>query len=233
MVLDGLTRGRIIGRPSHVEARVILLDGRPVTASVSDGGAMDDAWEEGGTVELIQSSGSWQVERVFKGGWIGVNANSTVNICAHALVSGNIGPFEQYRDVDFEFTAGRRFIIAKSAQVAEGQTDQALIDVRSATRVRGDSVCYPHGPDSQMAGVAERHLRALDAGHRSAIAIAVNHDKGDFLEIVPDFDAAHADMISELADEGVEIIALRVRHSPNGAKVTAWGTEEASASVDS
>jgi len=225
MDYGSVSRGRILSLTGDGQARVVLLDGRSVRAECRAEGDMPTCWSAGTTVEVSRESvglqTTWTLERIYQDGWIGVNPAHTVNVVREAIESDELAPLAGYRGISEKVKAhGGVFDL----MLSDGASADVYVDVRNVTRLDGSIIRYP---DVVLNGSGEHlaHLEAaIDAGARAAIVFAINRTGGAFFEPGFDSDPAYSERLEEAADYGVELIAVRVRHAPNSARVGSWAT---------
>jgi sugar fermentation stimulation protein A len=68
-----------------------------------------------------------------------------------------------------------------------------------------------------------KHLQLLGQacreGFRGVMIYALNRSEGGCFKPADDIDAAYGDTLRQVAAQGVEIIALRIKHTPRGMRV--------------
>ncbi|MEA3274388.1 MAG: DNA/RNA nuclease SfsA [Pseudomonadota bacterium] len=227
MRLPPLTRGRILRRYKRFLADVELAGGELVTAHVPNTGSMKSCWEFGAPVELSYSDNprrklAWTLERVDMGsGWVGVHTGRTNSVMAEGIASGRIPSLAGYRalrrEVSFApagYPRGRIDI-----GLFDGSAADALVEVKNVTLLDGDRLCFPDAVSER----ARKHLDllhcAVGQGRRGVILFAVNRPEADRFAPAWSIDPAYSTRLIEVAAAGVEVLAVRVRHTEQGLEV--------------
>jgi len=224
MRLPPLTEGRILRRYQRFLAEVLLADGTLVRAHVPNTGRMTSCWEPGARVQLSHSADprrrlAWTLERVDLGqGWIGVHTGRPNAVLAEAIAAGRIPSLAGYRVLRREQAyapngqPGGRLDIA----LRDGPAPDALVEIKNTTLLEGDQVLFPDA-------VSERGRKHLDLlatargeGHRALILFAVNRPEGRRFAPARAVDPRYADRLAQVAAEGVELLAIRLRHTAEG-----------------
>ncbi len=196
-------------------------------------GAMTSCWEPGAPVELSHSDNpkrklQWTLERVDMGhGWVGINTARVNAVIAEGIDNGAIKELTGYRELQREprFEAqghpGSRFDML----LTEGNAKDAYVEVKNATLLVDKTVCFPDAVTER----GKKHLELLEIavtrGFRAAIVFAINRPEGDWFEPAWDIDQSYAQTLERVADNGVEAIVARLRHTATGIEVSgsnAW-----------
>lgn len=222
-----LTRGRILKRYKRFLADVELADGTVVTAHCPNTGAMTGCWEPGAPVELSASDNpkrklKWTLERVDMGrGWVGVNTARTNEVMASFLQSGKVPGLEGYdamrREPPYaapDFPRSRFDALLTAA----GRRD-CYVEVKNTTLYQHGAIRFPDAVTER----GRKHLlllrHAVRSGHRGIILFAVNRPEGDYFAPAHAVDPAYAETLAEVMSDGVEALAVRIRHTPRGVRM--------------
>lgn len=203
-----------------------LAEGPVVTAHVPNTGSMDGCWSPGAPVQLSRSDNprrklAWTLERVDMGaGWVGVHTGRVNAVIAEGITAGRIPALGGYetlrREVAFA-PAGQakgRLDIALARQ--QGSPPNAWIEVKNVTLPDGDQVRFPDAVSVR----GRKHLGLLQAavaqGDRGVMLFAVNRPEGKSFAPAWSIDPAYAEALVAAAAAGVEVLAVRIRHTPTG-----------------
>lgn len=227
MQLPPLVDGRILRRYQRFLADVALADGTLVTAHVPNTGRMTGCWEPGAPVQLSHSDDprrrlAWTLERVDMGqGWIGVHTGRPNAVLAEGIAAGLIPALAGYPRLRRELTyapPGRepgRLDIGLFA----GPTLAVLVEIKNVTLLAGERVLFPDA-------VSERGLKhltllqtAVGEGYRAVILFAINRPEGSRFAPARSVDPRYADQLRQVVAVGVEPLAIRLRHTPEGIEV--------------
>ncbi len=227
MQLPPLTSGRIIKRYKRFLADVELEDGTLVTAHCPNTGTMKSCWEPGAPVQLSFSDNpkrklAWTLERVDMGrGWLGVNTHRSNGIIAEGIEHGLIPELAGYdqlrREVKFELEGHptARFDLLLS----EGTGADAYVEVKNATLLDGDYIRFPDAVSERGRKHLDLLLEAVRLGYRGVVLFAVNRPEGSCFAPAQAIDPAYAERLREVVAEGVEALAIRIRHTDEGMSV--------------
>jgi sugar fermentation stimulation protein A len=228
MELPPLVNGHILKRYKRFLADVVLDNGEQVVAHVPNTGRMTGCWAQGAPVQLSHNSNpkrklAWTLERVDMGnGWVGVNTQRSNPVIEEALRQRQIPGLESYETI-------RREVIPP-LQNSRSRLDFCLtqpgltnvwIEVKNVTLWEQDCLCFPDAPSRR----GRQHLRDLDAlsrtGQRSIILYALNRPEGNCFRPADHIDPDYGQLLREVIRCGVEIMAIRLRHTSTGIDVTA------------
>jgi len=224
MQFPPLTRGRILRRYKRFLADVELSSGEVVAAHCANTGSMATCWAPGAPVEISRSDNparklAWTLERVDMGaGWVGVNTLRTNGVMAEGILAGQIPTLSGYRWLRREVRwqgSGRR---PSRLDLALGNDAEpaALVEVKNVTLWRGEALTFPDAPSER----GRKHLEALReiaaTGRRAVLLFALNRPEGRYFAPAREIDPAYAEGLSRAVAAGVDLLAVRIRHTPDG-----------------
>ncbi len=223
MELPALVSGRILKRYKRFLADVELDGGELVVAHVPNTGRMTGCWASGAAVQLSHSDNprrklAWTLERVDMGsGWVGVNTQRTNPVIEEALRQERIPGLGGYAKISREVTPplqGRRSRLDFFLQ--QGTGEDAWVEVKNVTLLQGDCLSFPDAVSAR----GSRHLEDLGAlvgdGCRGVILYALNRPEGCCFRPADDVDPEYGWRLRKVVEQGVEAIALRLRHTDSG-----------------
>ena len=227
MKLPPLTRGLILRRYKRFLADVELPSGELITAHCPNTGSMTGCWEPGAPVELTFSDNpkrklAWTLERVDMGsGWVGVNTGRT-NEVMHWLVSrGHVPDLSGYSAVKREpvyLAPGFPRSRFDMQLTAPGRRD-CFVEVKNTTFYTDGAIRFPDAVTDR----GRKHLlllqHAVAQGHRGVILFAVNRPEGDHFSPARQIDPDYTDTLKSVMADGVEAMAVRIRHTPKGMRM--------------
>jgi sugar fermentation stimulation protein A len=227
MDLPALTSGRIMRRYQRFLADVVLDSGVTVTAHCPNTGAMHTCWQPGAAVQLsFNDSPSrklrWTLERVdMGGGWIGVHTGRVNAVVAEALASGRVADLAGYARLRREVTwkIPGHPVSRLDMVLSEGHRPDAYVEVKNTTLLDGETVRFPDAVTERGRRHLDALLTAVAAGHRGVMVYAVNRPEGTRFAPAPAMDPAYAARLREVAAAGVELLALRILHTPRAMSV--------------
>lgn len=232
MQLPPLTGGVILRRYKRFLADVALGDGTSVTVHCPNTGTMATCWRPGAPVQLSRSAIPtrklpWTLERIdMGGGWIGVHTGRTNAVMAEGIHAGRIVPLAGYthlrREAVFRpegLPGGRLDLLLSGDAEADAPgagPGQALVEVKNVTLLDGDRIRFPDAVSER----GRKHLDLLAAavrqGLRGVILFAVNRPEGQVFAPAWAVDPAYGARLLEVASRGVEVLAVRIRHTADG-----------------
>jgi sugar fermentation stimulation protein A len=203
---------------------VELDAGGCVDVHVPNTGTLMTCWRPGAPVQLSPAANPrrklrWTLERIdMGGGWIGVNTQRPNQVMAEGIAVGRIPVLAGYRhlrrEVNFSGPAG------DSGRIDIGLEDDrrppALVEVKNVSLLDG---AYLRFPDAKSAR-GRRHLslltQAVAAGWRGVMLFALNRPEGECFAPAWDIDPAYAEALLAAFGAGVEVLAVRMVHGPEG-----------------
>ena len=230
MLLPPLTNGYIIRRYKRFLADVVLETGEQVIAHCPNTGAMTGCWRPGAPVQLSYSDSpkrklAWTLERVDMGrGWVGVHTGRVNGVIAQAVKEQRIGPLAGYQEVRREprfatpaHPAARFDLLLRHP----GKTD-AYVEIKNTTLLVDDAILFPDAVTERGRKHLQLLARAVRQGYRGVMIYAVNRPEGEYFEPAWEIDPGYARTLSTVAERGVEVLVVRLRHREQSIDVCAW-----------
>ncbi|MGD8587905.1 MAG: DNA/RNA nuclease SfsA [Chromatiales bacterium] len=228
MQLPPLTNGIIQRRYKRFLADVELEDGQMVTAHCPNTGSMRSCWRPGALIQVSHSDNprrklAWTLERVDMGqGWIGVHTGRTNSVIGEGLRQGTIEALVGYRHVRGEVVCPglelprTRFDFL----LTEGDGPDAWVEVKNVTLYEGRCLQFPDAVTER----GRKHLEGLAQlsrqGLRAVMIYALNRPEGSCFSPADAIDPAYGMTLRRVVQEaGVEVLALRIRHSTQSMEV--------------
>jgi sugar fermentation stimulation protein A len=229
VILPELHRGRIHRRYKRFLADVELDDGRMVTAHCPNTGSMAGCWAPLAPVELSHSADpkrklAWTLERVDMGaGWVGVHTGRTNPVIAEAIEHGRIARLAGYRELrrEVEYTPAGHPRSRLDIMLNDSASDpDAYVEIKNTTLLDGDLVRFPDAVTERGRKHLDVLAEAVAGGRRGVIVFAVNRPEGERFAPAWSIDPGYAERLCEVAEHGVEVLAVRIRHTATGMEVT-------------
>ena len=224
MQLPPLTDGRILRRYKRFLADVELADGTLVTAHCPNTGSMRGCWEPGAPVQLSHSDDprrklAWTLERVDMGnGWVGVNTSRTNAVVAEAIAAGRVPGLDGYvglrREVTWELSGHPRSRL--DLMLTEGPAPDALVEVKNVTLLEENRLQFPDAVSERALKHVELLRGVVTQGLRGVILFALNRPEGEVFSPAWEIHPAYAEGLHRAVADGVEALALRIRHTADG-----------------
>jgi len=191
---------------------------------------MSGCWSPGAPVQLSHSDNprrklAWTLERVDMGaGWVGVHTGRTNAVMAEGITGGRIpalggGYGELRREVEFAPTGHPKGRLDIALAKGPGALPDAWIEVKNVTLLDDDCLRFPDAVTTR----GRKHLgllrAAVERGDRGVMLFAVNRPEGESFAPAWSIDPAYAECLAAVAKAGVEILAVRIRHTETGLEV--------------
>ena len=226
-----LIHGRLLRRYKRFLADVILDDGSEVTAHCTNSGTMKSCLEEGAEVWLTpvddpkrKTQFTWEMIRI-GGSWVGINT-SNPNTLAFEWVSDGLVPTLEgltglKREVKWEDSrfdlygeeAGKR---GPGISAGAGSGRGCFIEVKNVTLKEGERVLFPDAVTER----GRKHLRTLvrvkKAGMRAVMLYVVQRMDVRIFSPAREIDPAYGKALDEAVRQGIEVIVVQARVSPEG-----------------
>jgi sugar fermentation stimulation protein A len=211
-----LVHGRLIKRYKRFLADVELDDGQVVTAHCTNSGSMKTALEEGAPVYLTpvddpnrKTRFTWEMIRL-NDHWVGINTNHPNRLAYEAIKNGEIERLPAYEQVRREVTwQGSRFDI-----YAENHQEKCFVEVKNVTMKAGKYALFPDAVTKRGKKHLDTLVKVKQEGMRAVMLYVVQRMDVDVFAPAVDIDPHYARSLREAYKQGVEIIPLRARVSP-------------------
>ena len=225
-----LTHGRLVRRYKRFLADVLLDDGSLVVAHCTNSGTMKSCLEENAEVWLTpvddpkrKTRFTWEMIRI-NGDWVGVNT-SNPNALAMEWVAGGLVPSLEgltklKREVKWEDS---RFDLygeltedtfpEEGASPAESER-ACFIEVKNVTMKEGDRALFPDAVTERGRKHLNTLIRVKKAGMRAVMLYVVQRTDVRIFSPARAIDPAYGKALDEAVRQGVEIIVVQARVTP-------------------
>lgn len=212
-----LIHGVLIRRIKRFMAEVQLDDGSIAIAHCTNSGSMKSCLEEGAEVYLSPVSNpdrwtryTWEMIRI-NGDWVGINTSNPNRLVYEALNENQIPGLKDltlikkeavFRDSRFDF-------------YVEKGNEKGFIEVKNVTLKEGEFARFPDAVTER----GKKHLLTLmDAkkeGFRAMMIYVIQ--RRDVIRFAPalEIDPAYGKTLQMAVNEGIEVIPLQVRVTPD------------------
>jgi sugar fermentation stimulation protein A len=154
-------------------------------------------------------------------GWVGVHTGRPNTVVAEGIAAGRIPPLADYRELRREVVfappghPSGRLDLGLSA----GPAPDALVEIKNCTLLDGDCLRFPDAVTLR----GRKHLDLLAAavaqGRRGVLVFALNRPEGWSFAPAWSVDPGYARRLVEVAALGVEVLAVRLRHTADAVEV--------------
>jgi len=209
--------GRLVRRYKRFLADVELPGGDTVTVHCPNPGSMRGTDRPGSRVRCSTSPNpkrklAHTLEMIRVGRvWVGLHTLRANQLAARALHAGAIGGLRDYRKITPEVAAGGGSRLDFALDDHARGARRAFVEVKSVTLAEGQRALFPDAVTER----GRRHLEVLARlaaeGHRAVLLFVVQ--RGDCRSVSPAdaVDPAYGETLRRVADEGVELLAVRAR----------------------
>lgn len=225
-----LTHGRLVRRYKRFLADVILDDGSLVVAHCTNSGTMKSCLEENAEVWLTpvddpkrKTRFTWEMIRI-NGDWVGVNTSNpnalAMEWVAGGLVPGLEGLINLRREVKWEDSRFDLYgELAEDALPDDGaspaESERAcFIEVKNVTLKEGDRALFPDAVTERGRKHLNTLIRVKKAGMRAVMLYVVQRMDVRIFSPARAIDPAYGKALDEAVRQGVEIIVVQARVTP-------------------
>ena len=218
---DELIHGTLVKRYKRFLADVKLDNGEIVVAHCTNSGSMKSCVENGAEVYLSpvknplrKTRFTWEMIRI-GGDWVGINTANPNKLAFEYISAGLIPGLEGYTKVTREVVFGdSRFDI-----FTENDQEKCFVEVKNVTLKEGEFALFPDSVTTR----GLKHLSTLSevkkAGMRAVMLYIIQRSDVRIFAPAKEIDADYAAMLKKVAADGVEIIAMQAKVSPQEIKL--------------
>ena len=222
MKFEQLIKGKLIRRYKRFLADVQLDTGEVIVAHCTNSGSMKTCLEEGAPVYLTpvndpkrKTKFTWELIYI-NNGWIGINTSVPNKLAYEWVKSGIIDKLSGYTTVKREVKFGdSRFDI-----YAENQREQCFVEVKNVTMKVGSFARFPDAVTTRGLKHLETLLKVKQSGIRAVMLYVIQRMDVDYFGPARDIDPEYAKALLKVHQQGVEIIPVQVKVSPE--KIEYW-----------
>ncbi len=225
-----LTHGRLVRRYKRFLADVILDDGSLVVAHCTNSGTMKSCLEENAEVWLTpvddpkrKTRFTWEMIRI-NGDWVGINTSNpnalAMEWVAGGLVPGLEGLINLKREVRWEDSRFDLYGELAADAFAEddafsARTERAcFIEVKNVTLKEGDRALFPDAVTERGRKHLNTLIRVKKAGMRAVMLYVVQRTDVRIFSPARSIDPAYGKALDKAVRQGVEIIVVQARVTP-------------------
>jgi len=211
-----LTHGHLVKRYKRFLADVILDNGDVVTAHCTNSGSMKSCLEEGAEVRLSpvndpkrKTRFTWEMIRI-GGDWVGINTSQPNTLAFEWVNQGLIAGLEGInglrREVKWEDS---RFDL-----YGEGPDGPCFIEVKNVTLKEGERALFPDAVTERGRKHLNTLIRVKHSGIRAVMLYVVQRMDVMIFSPAREIDSAYALALDEAVRQGVEIMVVQAKVSP-------------------
>jgi sugar fermentation stimulation protein A len=226
----------LIKRYKRFLADITLEDGTETTLHVANTGAMtgcatpsDTVWYSTSDNKKRKYPFSWEITQTQKNHFICVNTLRANQLVEEAIIKGTISEFSEYKNLRREVKYGD-----ENSKIDFLLTDQfnteTFIEVKSVTllgnpsTIENEENCKQgYFPDA-ITTRGQKHLRELmqmkQQGHRAVLFFAILHSGIESVMPAEHIDAKYTELLIQATQQGVEVIAYKVKFEKEEDSIT-------------
>jgi len=213
---EKLVHGTLIKRYKRFLADVRLDDGTEVVAHCTNSGTMKSCLENGAEVYLTpvtdpkrRTKFTWEMIKI-NGGWVGINTANPNKLAFESISAGIIPEPAGYTKVMREVVFGdSRFDV-----FAENETEKCFVEVKNVTLKEGKYALFPDAVTTR----GQKHLKTLmevkASGIRSVMLYIVQRTDVEIFAPAIEIDPEYAKTLKLAVDNGVEVIVMQAKVTP-------------------
>ncbi len=216
-----LIKGYLIKRYKRFLADIKLDDGSIVVAHCTNSGSMKSCIEEGAEVYLSPAKDpnrktkyTWEMILI-NNNWVGINTMHPNLIVYEAVKSNEIARLTPYTNVKREV----KFEDSRFDIYAENNTEKCFIEVKNVSMKEGNYALFPDAKTTR----GQKHLKTLmevkKQGMRAVMIYIIQRSDVDIFAPAKEIDPDYALLLKQAYEDGVEIIPLQVKVSPEEIKI--------------
>ncbi len=217
-----LIKGKLIRRYKRFLADVQLENGDVVVAHCTNSGSMKTCIEEGAPVYLTpvndpkrKTKFTWELIFI-NSGWIGINTSIPNKLAYEWIKAGIIEKLRGYTKVQREVKFGdSRFDV-----YAENQQEKCFVEVKNVTMKVENYARFPDAVTTRGLKHLETLLKVKQSGIRAVMLYVIQRMDVDAFGPARDIDPDYAEALARVYKQGVEIIPVQVKVSPE--KIEYW-----------
>lgn len=217
--MSELIQGRLLRRYKRFLADVELTDGQQITVHCPNTGAMTGCAEPGSRVWLSTSDSktrkypnTWELVETAQG-MACIHSARANKVVRAGFEDGLIPGFEAYPEIRSEVKYGQN---SRADLLLEGPEGRIFLEVKSVTLCRDDGQgLFPDAVSER----GRKHLRELasirDESTRAIMFFCALHEGVQRVSAAGQIDPRYRDALSEVMDQGVEVLAWGAAVSPH------------------
>ncbi len=221
-----LTHGRLVRRYKRFLADIRLDDGSEVVAHCTNSGSMKSCLEEDAEVWLSPANDpgrktqfTWEMILI-GGSWVGINTSNPNALAFEWVAEGKVPGLEGLtglrREVKWEDSRFDLYGEMDESKVASGSEKRCFIEVKNVSMKEGDLALFPDAVTERGRKHLNTLIRVKKAGMRAVMLYVVQRMDVRIFSIARDIDSAYGKALDKAIRNGVEVIVVQARVSPEG-----------------
>ncbi len=221
-----LTHGRLVRRYKRFLADIRLDDGSEVVAHCTNSGSMKSCLEEDAEVWLSPAADpkrktqfTWEMILI-GGSWVGINTSNPNALAFEWVAAGKVPGLEGLtglrREVKWEDSRFDLYGELDESKVSAGSERACFIEVKNVSMKEGDRALFPDAVTERGRKHLNTLIRVKKAGMRAVMLYVVQRMDVRIFSPARDIDPAYGKALDKAIRNGVEMIVVQARVSPEG-----------------
>ncbi len=209
-----LIQGILIKRYKRFLADISLADGKKITAHCPNSGRMTGCADPGSVVFVSPASNpkrklqyTWELTKLAKNNWIGVNTMRTNRIVEEALRNQKILELDSGLSLQREVNYGKNSRI--DFLLTESNATKIYLEVKNVSLVENGTALFPDAVTKR----GQKHLKELigvvESGNRGVMFYLVNRQDAAVFQPADHIDPNYARLLRQAKKSGVEIFVYQ------------------------
>lgn len=219
---EKLIHGTLVKRYKRFLADIKLDNGNEVVAHCTNSGSMKSCLVNGAEVYMSPVNDSkrktrftWEMINI-NGTWVGINTGNPNKLAFEAIKNGKIPGLEKYTTVKREV----KFRDSRFDVFAENEHEKCFVEVKNVTLKEGKYALFPDAVTTR----GQKHLKTLvevkKEGMRAVMLYIVQRIDVEVFGPASEIDPGYAAGLKEAVAEGVEVIAMQAKVTPEKIELT-------------
>jgi sugar fermentation stimulation protein A len=219
---EKLIHGTLVKRYKRFLADIKLDNGDEVVAHCTNSGSMKSCLVNGAEVYMSPVNDSkrktrftWEMINI-NGTWVGINTGNPNKLAFEAIKNGKIPGLEKYTTVKREV----KFRDSRFDVFAENEHEKCFVEVKNVTLKEGKYALFPDAVTTR----GQKHLKTLvevkKEGMRAVMLYIVQRIDVEVFGPASEIDPGYAAGLKEAVAEGVEVIAMQAKVTPEKIELT-------------
>lgn len=211
-----LIHGRLIKRYKRFLADIRLDNNQIITAHCTNSGSMKSCLEDNAEVYLTpvndpkrKTKFTWEMIKI-NDDWVGINTGNPNKLAFEAVKNGEIGKLKGYTEVRREVT----FEDSRFDVMAKNEEETCFIEVKNVSYKEGPYALFPDAITRRGKKHLETLIKVKEQGMRAVMIYLIQRTDVTIFAPAKEIDPEYAKTLKKAFAQGVEIIPLQAKVSP-------------------
>lgn len=216
MNFDNLVHGKLIKRYKRFLADIKLDSREIITAHCTNSGSMKSCIEENAEVYISPNDNpnrktkyTWEMIKI-NNSWVGINTMIPNKLAFDFIKEQKIENLRNYTQLRREVTYGN----SRIDLLAENEHEKCYIEVKNVTMKDGKYARFPDAVTTRSKKHLETLMEVKAKGARAVMLYIIQRTDVDIFSTAPEIDIEYAKTLKIAYENGVEVIPVQVKVSP-------------------